>query len=143
MTMFTEIVDAPLDPVALDTLARTIWGEARGEGALGMQAVAAVVMNRVRSGRFGPDATIVCRARRQFSCWNDGDPNREKLLSAGDTDPRFRAALRIARRALAGLGDDPTQGSTHYDARYVNPRRARGRAPAAEIGRHVFYNDVE
>jgi len=143
MTMFTEIVDVAVDAAALDTMARTLWGEARGEGALGMQAVAAVIVNRVRSRRFGPDAIAVCRARRQFSCWNEGDSNRALLIAVGDTDPRFRAALRIARRALAGLADDPTRGSTHYHARYVNPRWARGKAPAAEIGRHVFYNDVE
>jgi len=129
MTMFTEIVDVAVDAAALDTMARTLWGEARGEGALGMQAVAAVIVNRVRSRRFGPDAIAVCRARRQFSCWNEGDSKRALLIAAGD--------------AQGGLADDPTRGSTHYHARYVNPRWARGKAPAAEIGRHVFYNDVE
>ena len=34
----------------IDTLARTIWGEARGEGSAGMQAVANVVMNRAAIG---------------------------------------------------------------------------------------------
>ena len=31
-------------------LAKTLWGEARGEGKKGMQAVANVVMNRVQKG---------------------------------------------------------------------------------------------
>lgn len=30
----------------IDTMARTIWGEARGEGVQGMQAIACVIMNR-------------------------------------------------------------------------------------------------
>ena len=34
----------------IDLLARTIWGEARGEGQTGMQAVANVIMNRVKKG---------------------------------------------------------------------------------------------
>ena len=31
-----------------DTLARTLWGEARGEGHYGMEAVASVILNRVK-----------------------------------------------------------------------------------------------
>lgn len=34
----------------VDVVARTIWGEARGEGANGMQAVANVIMNRTARG---------------------------------------------------------------------------------------------
>ena len=33
-----------------DIMARTIYGEARGEGQRGMQAVANVIMNRVKAG---------------------------------------------------------------------------------------------
>ena len=40
--------------LALDTLARTLWGEARGEGRAGMQAVANVIRNRAaRPGWWG------------------------------------------------------------------------------------------
>ena len=34
--------------ITIDVLARTIWGEARGEGTSGMSAVACVVINRVK-----------------------------------------------------------------------------------------------
>ena len=34
----------------IDLLARTIWGEARGDGYTGMKAVANVIMNRVQKG---------------------------------------------------------------------------------------------
>ena len=59
-----------------DILARTIYGEARGESISGMEAVASVVLNRVafanRRGRFwwGNSIAEVCRAPKQFSCWN-------------------------------------------------------------------------
>lgn len=36
---------------AADVLARTLYGEARGESVRGKEAVAAVVMNRVRRAR--------------------------------------------------------------------------------------------
>jgi len=38
--------------------------------------------------------------------------------------------------------DDPTGGATHYHARGLMPAWARGQDPSAEIGNHLFYNDV-
>lgn len=55
----------------------------------------------------------------------------------------FRTCLRIAEKAVHGWLDDPTSGATHYHTRAVSPPWSRGRRPAAEIGRHLFYNDVE
>lgn len=134
---------------AVDTLARTLWGEARGESVRGKEAVAAVVMNRVRRARrrggywWGATPIEVCRKPWQFSCWNDGDPNRAKMLAVGQDDRDFQTCLRIARRALAGTLRDPTVGATHYHAKGVLPPWARDRKPSAEIGNHRFYNDVE
>eukprot|EP00752_Nemacystus_decipiens_P015328 g13661.t1 len=104
----------------VDVLARTIWGEARGEPTQGREAVAAVVLNRVakaqaRGGHWwGDDVVGVCQAPWQFSCWNEGDPNREKLLAVDETDRAFRECLQIASRAVAGELADPTDGATHY-----------------------------
>lgn len=38
------------DDEQIDYMARTMWGEARGEGATGMRAVGHVIMNRVKAG---------------------------------------------------------------------------------------------
>lgn len=136
------------DPV-IDTLARTVWGEARSEGVRGMEAVAAVILNRVciaeeNSGQYwwGGDISSVCRKPYQFSCWNAGDPNLPRLLKVSPGDPRFLAALRIARRAVSGVLPDPTGGATHYHADYVSPYWAKTHAPTAVIGRHLFYRLV-
>ncbi len=127
----------------IDVLARTLWGEARGEGEAGMAAVAAVIVNRARRpGWWGRDIVEICKRPWQFSCWNAGDPNREKLLRVGNDDAAFAAALRIARLALAGALPDPTQGATHYHAAQIQPGWARGREPAARIGGHLFYSDI-
>lgn len=134
---------------AVDTLARTLWGEARGEPVRGIEAVAAVVVNRVALSRarggfwWGGDIVAVCRKPFQFSCWNDGDPNRPKLLAVTEADPVFSTCLRVARRAIAGTLPDSTGGATHYHHRRVDPVWARGHAPSAEIGAHLFYNSVE
>ncbi|WP_207460161.1 cell wall hydrolase [Azospirillum sp. SYSU D00513] len=135
------------DPV--DILARTLWGEARGEPVRGIEAVAAVVMNRVaraqrRGGWWWGDSVVaVCRKPYQFSCWNVGDPNRAKLLAVTADDPVFAACLRVARRAVSGLLPDPTGGATHYHRAGISPAWARGHGPSAEIGHHLFYNSVE
>ncbi|MCR6633141.1 MAG: cell wall hydrolase [Magnetospirillum sp.] len=127
-----------------DILARTLWGEARGESVRGIEAVAAVVLNRAaRGGWWGGSVEAVCQKPRQFSCWNVDDPNRAKLERVDETDRVFRICLRVARRALAGAVADPTAGATHYHTRACLPAWARGRVPSAEIGNHLFYNDVE
>jgi N-acetylmuramoyl-L-alanine amidase len=154
MSAAADVSPAPPAPggtlaEAIDTLARTLWGEARGEPVRGIEAVAAVIVNRVRLARrrggcwWGGDVIAVCRKPRQFSCWNGGDPNRPKLLAVAEADPVFATCLRIARRALAGVLPDPTNGATHYHAVEISPAWAAGLVPCAEIGRHLFYNDVE
>lgn len=137
---------------SIDIMARTIWGEARGEGRHGMEAVAAVIMNRLaisqhKGGSFwwGNDVIGICKAPWQFSCWNPGDPNLLKLQMVGTGDPVFATSIRIARRALSGLLDDPTVdvnsgvGATHYHHRAMQPKWARGHRPISSIGNHVFY----
>ncbi|NCC22748.1 MAG: cell wall hydrolase [Alphaproteobacteria bacterium] len=129
----------------VDTLARTIWGEARGEGSHGMEAVAAVVMNRVAIARdkggywWGASPIQVCQKPYQFSCWNRSDPNFRRVVDVKDDDLHFATALRIARRALAGALADPTEGATHYHAAGADPYWAKNEKPVAVIGRHIFY----
>lgn len=133
---------------AIDTLARTLYGEARGEPLRGIEAVAAVVLNRVVRARargggwWGHDIVTVCTKPWQFSCWNPGDPNRPRLLAVQAGEPAFDVCLRVARRAVAGVLDDPTGGATHYHAVGVQPAWAKGCLPCARIGRHLFYNDI-
>jgi spore germination cell wall hydrolase CwlJ-like protein len=138
-----------LGPDARDTLARTVWGEARGEGEAGMIAVAAVIQNRIdisaaHGGRYwwGRDWVGVCTAKAQFSCWNPGDPNRAKLLAVDDHDPAFRIAKQVAADAIAGRIQDPTLGATHYKVASLPWPYGWGpfRLPLIEIGRHAFYN---
>ncbi|MGC2855987.1 cell wall hydrolase [Novispirillum sp. DQ9] len=143
----------PRDPRAMpvrEVLARTLYGEARGESLAGKEAVACVILNRVaraqaRGGShwWGRDVAGVCLKPWQFSCWNATDPNRDKLLSVTESDRAFRACLDVADRALAGTLADSTRGATHYHTRTVTPAWSRGRTPCAEVGAHVFYNDVE
>ena len=62
-----------------DILARTLWGEARGESLAGQIAVAWTIRNRVKDGKdkswWGEGYASVCQKPYQFSCWNRNDPN--------------------------------------------------------------------
>jgi N-acetylmuramoyl-L-alanine amidase len=134
---------------AADILARTLWGEARNEPVRGKEAVAALVVNRVRRAQarggywWGNSIIEVCRRPEQFPCWHSSGPNAAKCAAVTVQDRNFRACLRIARRAIAGVIDDPTAGATHYHAKGVLPPWTRGQVPSAEIGNTLFYRDVE
>ncbi len=135
--------------ITIDVLARTLWGEARGEGIDGMKAVACVILNRVhvaeKKGGFwwGNNIIQVCQKPYQFSCWNRSDPNFRKLQAVGEEDLYFASALRIARRAVIGALADITNGATHYHANSVTPYWARGETAVKMVGGHKFYKLVE
>lgn len=127
-----------------DVLARTIWGEARGEGYAGMQAVANVIMNRVkRGGWYGLTITEVCKKPKQFSCWNANDPNYVKIKNVTTDNNQFLQAVEIARQAVAGTLPDITSGATEYHATNIKP--AWNYAKLEEvgvIGNHKFYRSI-
>lgn len=125
----------------LETIARTIWGEARGEPREGKAAVAHVILNRARRGGwFGDGVKAVCLKRWQFSCWLESDPNRAKIQSASLDTPSLKNCLDIALRCYLGTIPDPTGGADHYHADHIAaPPWASGRKPTATIGRHLFF----
>lgn len=134
-----------------DILARTLWGEARGEGVGGLEAVASVIMNRVAMAKslhrkmFGDgSAASACLVPFQFSCWLAKDPNLAKLKAVGTADPVFVQCQDIAARALAGTLPDAVNGATHYYERHmpVPPAWARGHSPCAALGNHLFFGGV-
>ena len=133
----------------IDTLARTIYGEARGESLSGQEAIASVVLNRVKfannKGKYwwGNTITAVCRCPWQFSCWNANDPNYKILIGDLQSDKFFQICRRIALRAIGGVLQDKTGGATHYHLRSLRPKWSIGKIPCTEIGNHIFYNDIE
>lgn len=128
---------------AVDILARTLWGEARGEGDTGMHAVANIVMNRVKHPKWwGHSVTSVCLMPYQFSCWNDNDPNLPKIRAVTSADKQFMIALRIASTAVAGKLPDITKGATSYKVTSLPWPHEWGawRQPLVVIGAQSFYD---
>ena len=121
--------------------ARTAWGEARGEGTSGLQAVLSVIGNRVRQpGWWGRDVPGVCLSPGQFSCWDRNDPNHAKLVSVTAADPQYRHALSLAGLLLSGTLDDNTKGADSYYALGTpRPAWALGERHLRTIGTQAFY----
>lgn len=133
-------------------MALTVWGEARGEGSLGMAAVAWVIMNRAhRGGWWGDSIKSVCLKPMQFSCWNANDPNRSDLLTLADDlernkdnasrHPALSRAKEICRRVLDRKIVSPVRDATHYHTEKVNPSWAKSDKMQyiRQIGAHLFY----
>ena len=134
-----------------ELLARLIWGEARGEFIEGKMAVANVVMNRVKSGKYGGKGGVKGVALKpwQFSCFNASDPNLGLMLGpfGGRDAPFFHQCLTVAKIVLGELCSDNTRGATHY----FNPDVVPGGWPKSwdpkrmrflrKIGRHDFYKE--
>lgn len=111
----------------LNLLARVVYGEARGEPYTGQVAVAAVVLNRVRSSSFPNSIAGVVYQSGAFDCVADGQIN----LSPN------QSAYNAARDALNGW--DPSYGCLFY----YNPRTATSkwmlsRTVKLNIGNHAF-----
>ncbi|HEY9163897.1 MAG TPA: cell wall hydrolase [Magnetovibrio sp.] len=79
----------------------------------------------------------------QFSCWNENDPNRQKILAVEPGQKTFDTCVRLAKRAVSGCLEDITKGATHYHTKTVTPVWSRGRPICAEVGNHQFYNTIE
>jgi spore germination cell wall hydrolase CwlJ-like protein len=132
-----------------DVLARTIWGEARGEVLAGRIAVAWTICNRVMDGKdrswWGEGYAGVCQAPWQFSCWNKSDPNYPFLSGARQIPFRELAQCRvIADQVIDGKVPDPTSGATHYHALAMKkpPAWAAKAKQTLKLGGHAFFKDV-
>jgi len=73
----------------VSVMAQTMWGEARGHGPEGMAAIGFVIKNRADADKgltFGHGIRGVAKQRKQFSCWNEGDPNKSRMLDMQSID---------------------------------------------------------
>lgn len=136
-----------LEQSDVEIMARTIYGEARGQGLEGMVAVASVILNRTLSpAKYGYEISGVCLKPMQFSCWNDEDPNLPILMKPPSGDLVFTTARIVANLAKKGLLRDNTGGANLYhSARMVDfPRwaSATGVVWKKQIGNHIFYQEV-
>ncbi len=115
-----------------ECLAGAVYFEAKGEPLDGQLAVAQVIMNRTRSGRFPSSVCGVVFQPSQFSfVRGHGFPPiaRESL--------NWRQAVAIAKIATDDMWDSSVDNALYFHARRVSPGWRLNRI--ATIGNHVFY----
>lgn len=110
-------------------LAVAVYYEARGEPLGGQVAVAQVIVNRARSGRFASTLCGVIRQPRQFSFIG------RSFNPPANAD--WRKAAAVAAAVLSGGSSGPVSRAMYFHASYVAPGWNRERL--ATIGHHVFY----
>ena len=111
----------------VNLLARVVYGEARGEPYTGQVAVAAVVLNRVKSSKFPNSISGVVYQNGAFDAVADGQINMTPDATA----------KKAAQDALNGW--DPSYGAIYY----FNPSTATNkwiwsRPMTVTIGKHRF-----
>lgn len=98
----------------IHSMALCVWKEARGEGQIGMCAVAHVIKNRVGSPGFARTIHDVVYGKNQFTSMSvPSDP--EFNLIPPPSDPQFAYALWLCQLALQGTDIDPTRGAHYYE----------------------------
>jgi spore germination cell wall hydrolase CwlJ-like protein len=110
-----------------------LYHEARGEGVLGLSAVASVVMNRATAT--GKDVCDVVYKHKQFS-WT----HNPKPIASNDN---LHNIFVVAGKALSGTLIDVTQGATHYHATHVKPKWAKAMRKVVIINNHIFYKETK
>jgi spore germination cell wall hydrolase CwlJ-like protein len=124
---------------SLVCLAQAISYEAGNESIAGQEAVAQVVINRLRHPAYPKTICGVVyqgstrKTGCQFTFTCDGSLRRPRSAQSMAT------AMEIARRVLAGSTSPLVRGATHYHADYVAPYWAPSLVKIAAIGAHIFY----
>jgi spore germination cell wall hydrolase CwlJ-like protein len=110
---------------------KNTYHEARGEGVAGMQAVAAVTLNRAAQTNTSICDTVY--ARKQFS-WTNTAKGRNKPIT-GDTSVLYA----VVDKAMTGVLQDITGGATHYHTKQVKPVWRKALDKVVVINNHIFY----
>ena len=116
----------------LRCLSVAVYRESKGESLAGQLAVARVIINRARSGRFADSLCGVVAQPGQFSFV------RGRVVPQVSAQARgWKEAVAIARIALADGWDSPAEGALYFHARRVAPGWNLRRVAA--IDNHIFY----
>ncbi|KAA8748208.1 cell wall hydrolase [Paenibacillus sp. UASWS1643] len=103
---------------SVDLLARTLWGETRGDSGSRV-AVAYVISNRKNNSTYNEFKNLnsieaVVLAPFAFSCFNEGNPNLAECLKPDTTSAAWKNIVSLASN-LSG-SSNPIAGKCFYTA---------------------------
>lgn len=117
----------------LECLAGAVYFESKGEPLEGQLAVAEVVINRSKSGRFPTSLCGVVKQKSQFSFVRGG-----RIPAIPKHTPAWQKAVAIAQIATKNMAQSAVSSALFFHARYVAPGW-RGLKRMAAVGNHIFY----
>jgi len=123
-----------------DYAIRTIAAEMGGKDPEEARGIAAVIENRLKSGRWGENYRDVVTARSQFEPWSNPDAPNYPMRFAADS-PR----MQMAREAFAARSEDPTGGALNFYAPAAQAILAQTKGDRAAIpswARDREYTDI-
>lgn len=132
---------AKITPQDVDKVVRTVWGEARGEGPIGMKAVAAVIKNR--ADQTGQSLTDIVLAPNQFEPWSNPE-TRSAMESLSANDPAYKQIFALVAPILGGSEPSPVGNADHFYSPTAQEQLGRA-APkwdngtGTDLGRHRFF----
>jgi spore germination cell wall hydrolase CwlJ-like protein len=116
----------------MECLAGAIYFESKGEPLAGQLAVANVIINRTKSGRYPTTLCGVVKQPSQFSFVRGG-----RMPGIARDSAHWRKAVAIAHIARNELAASPVPRALAFHATRVSPGWRMKRL--ATVGRHVFY----
>lgn len=120
------------DAAELECLTKAVRREAGNQSRRGQLAVAQLIINRTRSGRFPKTICGVVNQRGQFFNTAAYNPSR--------TTAQWASAESVAREALDGSAEQVVPGAVFFHATYIRPNSwFRTRERVATLGQHIFY----
>lgn len=107
-------------PPQMHCVAQAVYSEARSESTKGQRAVAHVIHNRAKSGKFPKTLCGVVKQRGQFTYKTGKGPLWEKV-----------------KQSVLNMGKDPTNGALYFKSKKSKMRWSF--QLVTTIGGHLFY----
>lgn len=121
----------------IEIVAKTLFGEARGEGEMGLKGVASVIWTR--AGGDISKLKDVCLKPKQFSCWNDG------TVVVNQKDKRAVASYKLCvtiAESMFRKTFEPAITADHYYS-YQGKNKVKNKPAWHDPAKEVKYKDYK
>ena len=127
----TAMAETPVDETQHNCVATAVYFESKGEPVAGQLAVARVIMNRAKSGRFAKTPCGVVTQPSQFSFVHGGN------LPTPPENAAWHQAKLVAKMVMSDGYAGPAASALYFHAKRVAP--GWNRTSLGAIGNHIFY----
>ena len=106
-----------------------MWGEARGEGNIGMVAAAYTAINRKADPNYPKTICEIIRQPKQYQFLDYGMPTKTQIAHL---EP-------LAKAILEKRISDPTRGAKWFHTKNIKPYWAKNKTIKLAYNNHLFY----